>query len=136
MSDKVKSIIWWAVFFAMLITLITSWVTRAHAVDLMVASWYGPGFWGNPTASGEIYKPGFTAAHKTMPLGTNLLVCANAKCAKVKVNDRGPYIKGRELDLNRAVAAYLGIVDEGVATVNVIKLKKTGVTYGPRLGCL
>ena len=67
----------------------------------VLTSWYGPGFHGNLTANGERYNQhGLTAAHKTLPFGTRLRVCFE-RCAVVRVNDRGPYIHGRGLDLSK-----------------------------------
>jgi peptidoglycan lytic transglycosylase len=80
-----------------------------------LASWYGPGFKGLPTASGELYDPsGYTAAHKTLPLGTDLVVSYGGRSVEVTVNDRGPYVGGRELDLSRAAARDLGLTRVGV----------------------
>jgi rare lipoprotein A (peptidoglycan hydrolase) len=79
-----------------------------------VASWYGPGFAGRPTASGEIFDPSlFTAASKELPLGTWLYVRHQGKGVAVKVNDRGPYIHGRILDLSQAAAFSIGITGVG-----------------------
>jgi rare lipoprotein A (RlpA)-like double-psi beta-barrel protein len=75
-----------------------------------IASWYGPGFAGRPTASGAIYDPRlFTAANKELPLNTFLRVHFNGRCAVVLVNDRGPYAPGRVFDLSQATAEYLGL---------------------------
>lgn len=75
-----------------------------------VASWYGPGFEGNPTASGQIFDPSlFTAASKELPLGTWLFVQHEGRGVVVLVNDRGPYVEGRILDLSQAAAEALGI---------------------------
>lgn len=85
-----------------------------------VASWYGPGFRGKPTASGERFRPARrTAAHKTLPFGTVLLVTEPeaGRRVRVVVNDRGPYVPGRVLDLSRRAARRLHFVDAGVATV-------------------
>ena len=80
-----------------------------------LASWYGPGFKGLPTASGEPYNPhAYTAAHKTLPLGTDLVVSYGGRSVGVTVNDRGPYVGGRELDLSRAAARDLGLTQVGV----------------------
>jgi len=80
-----------------------------------LASWYGPGFQGLPTASGELYDPqGYTAAHKTLPLGTDLVVNYGGRSVQVTVNDRGPYVGGRELDLSQAAARDLGLTRVGV----------------------
>jgi hypothetical protein len=82
------------------------------------ASWYGPGFDGRTTASGAIFdQEGWTVAHKTLPLGTILLVSYGGRSVVVLVNDRGPYVAGRILDLSHGVAAALGTTHAGVATV-------------------
>ena len=84
------------------------------------ASWYGPGFDGNRTASGEIFDQwALTAAHRTLPFGTRLRVTntANGRSVVVRVNDRGPFVSGRVLDLSRAAADALGF--SGVATVRI-----------------
>ena len=89
------------------------------ATKVGLASWYGPGFEGQPTASGEIFDPqGFTAAHNTLPLGTELIVSYGARAVKVVVNDRGPYSAGRELDLSQGAAEYLGLTYAGVDYVD------------------
>ena len=88
----------------------------------MLASWYGPGFHGRTTANGETYNMyGYTAAHKTLPFGTQLRVCYSG-CVDVRINDRGPYIGSRELDLSHAAARQIGLVDPGVAQVQVTYL--------------
>ena len=75
-----------------------------------IASWYGPGFEGNPTANGDIFDPDlFTAASKELPLGTWLYVTHGGRGVVVLVNDRGPYVDGRILDLSQAAAESLGI---------------------------
>lgn len=84
------------------------------------ASWYGPGFHGRKTANGEKFNMyAMTAAHKTLPLGTMIKVTNkdNGEELVVRVNDRGPYIKGRVLDLSRGAAAKLGFEDQGVIPV-------------------
>jgi peptidoglycan hydrolase CwlO-like protein len=74
------------------------------------ATWYGPGFVGNHTASGAIFDPRlFTAAHRTLPFGTFVRVHYGGKCAIVLINDRGPYIYDRIIDLSQAAGQYLGI---------------------------
>jgi rare lipoprotein A len=84
-----------------------------------LASWYGPGFEGLPTASGEPFDPyGYTAAHKTMPLGTELLVSYGGRSVQVTVNDRGPYVGARELDLSQGAAEYIGLTQAGVDYVD------------------
>lgn len=87
-----------------------------------LASWYGKDFHGRKTANGEVYDMYMlTAAHKTLPLGvyarvTNL---ENGKEVKVKVNDRGPFIRGRFLDLSYGAAKELGMVEAGVGRVEL-----------------
>jgi len=91
-----------------------------------LASYYGDEFIGRSTASGEAYDPdGFTAAHKTLRFGIRLEVTnpANGKTVTVRVNDRGPFVEGRLIDLSRAAAAALGILTTGVATVEVRVLR-------------
>ncbi len=93
-----------------------------------VASWYGgnDGFEGKPTASGEIYDGSqMTAAHRTLPLGTLVDVknLDNGRSARVRINDRGPFVKGRILDLSRTAAAALGVTGPGVAMVRLTVVK-------------
>jgi rare lipoprotein A len=87
-----------------------------------VASWYGPGFHGQPTASGTIYNQDeLTAAHQTLPLGTRVLVTNlnNGLAVEVLVNDRGPFARGRIIDLSHAAAHVLGMVGPGTAPVRL-----------------
>ena len=93
--------------------------TSASSAGTMLASWYGPYFHGRLTANGEIYNMhGITAAHKTLPFNTKLRVCYEG-CVDVRINDRGPYIGARELDLSAAAAGQIGLIDPGVANVEV-----------------
>ena len=88
----------------------------------VITSWYGPGFNGRLTASGSRYNQnGLTAAHKTLPFGTKLKVCYK-RCAVVRVNDRGPYIHGRGLDLSKGAAYAIGLTNSGVGRVKVTRL--------------
>jgi rare lipoprotein A len=91
---------------------------RAQA-ETALASWYGSELAGSPTASGEPYDPyGYTAAHKTMPLGTELVVSYGGSAVQVTVNDRGPYIPGRDLDLSQGAAEAIGLDAAGVDYVD------------------
>ena len=82
------------------------------------ASWYGPGFDGRPTASGAIFDQyGWTVAHRTLPLGTILLISRGDRSVLALVNDRGPFVGGRILDLSKGVAEALGTIQAGVASV-------------------
>ena len=86
------------------------------------ASWYGPDFHGKRTSNGEIYNMyAMTAAHKTLPLGTYVRVhnMANGREAVVRINDRGPFVKGRIIDLSYAAAKQLGVVGPGTAPVRI-----------------
>lgn len=92
---------------------------RSHTGE---ASWYGPGFNGKKTASGEIFDDSkLTAAHKTLPLGTKARVTrlSTGDSVDVDINDRGPFIAGRIIDLSKAAARALGIIDSGTAIVRV-----------------
>jgi len=91
------------------------------------ASWYGKKFHGRPTASGEIYDMyKRSAAHKILPLGTfvNIVNLENGRSAVVRINDRGPFVKGRIVDLSYASAKDLGIVKKGTADVRLVALGK------------
>jgi len=90
-----------------------------------VASWYGHPFHGRRTASGEIYDmEKMTAAHRELPFGTRLRVenLQNGRVTEVRINDRGPFVKGRILDLSRAAARELGILGPGTARVRLLSL--------------
>ena len=96
--------------------------TSASSAGTMLASWYGSYFHGRTTANGETYNMyGITAAHKTLPFGTELRVCYQG-CVDVRINDRGPYIGARELDLSYGAAKAIGLVEPGVATVSITYL--------------
>ena len=87
-----------------------------------VASWYGPGFHGKKTTSGTVYdQHGMTAAHQTLPLGSSVEVTnlTNGKTVTVLINDRGPFAKGRIIDLSYAAARAVDMVRPGTAPVRV-----------------
>jgi rare lipoprotein A len=87
-----------------------------------LASWYGTKFHGKRTASGEVFnQEKFTAAHRTLPWGSRVKVTNldNGKSVAVRINDRGPYGKGRIIDVSRAAARALGMVGRGITTVQV-----------------
>ncbi len=99
---------------------------------VVMASWYGEELRGSTTASGEPFNPdGFTAAHKSLPLGTRLAVCKD-ECAQVRINDRGPFTPGRDLDLSKAAAQKIGV--EGVEEVQVEQTSSQPVTELPKTG--
>lgn len=90
--------------------------------EVGIASWYGPGFHGNLTANGEVYDMhGVSAAHKTLPFGTIVRVVEleTGRSIVVRVNDRGPFVEGRIIDLSRGAAEELGIADKGITKVGL-----------------
>lgn len=90
--------------------------------EIGIASWYGPGFDGNLTANGEVYDmDGISAAHKTLPFGTVVEVVEfdTGNRIVVRINDRGPFVEGRIIDLSRGAAEELGIVAKGITRVGL-----------------
>jgi len=103
---------------------ITSWYAR-HLTQGGIASWYGPRFHGRRTASGERFdQDKMTAAHRTLRFGTIVVVTKpkNGRSVEVRINDRGPFIRGRIIDLSRAAAAELGIKKAGLARVRILPI--------------
>ncbi|NJK34055.1 MAG: septal ring lytic transglycosylase RlpA family protein [Oscillatoriales cyanobacterium SM2_2_1] len=99
-----------------------SQVSRVVASITGLASWYGPGLAGRPSASGEIFNPDqLTAAHPSLPFGTLVRVInpTNGRSVVVRINDRGPFHGNRVLDLSTAAARELGIISVGVATIRM-----------------
>src|SRR5690242_14367042 len=87
-----------------------------------IASWYGPGFHGRRTANGEVYDQyELTAAHQTLPLGTRVMVTSltNGRGVEVRINDRGPFVGGRIVDLSYAAASVLRMVGPGTMPVRL-----------------
>ncbi len=85
-----------------------------------IASWYGPGFHGRRTANGERYNQhGLTAAHKSLPFGTRVLVTnlVTGRSVMVRINDRGPFVRGRVIDLSAGAAKAIGVYGRGTAPV-------------------
>jgi rare lipoprotein A len=94
----------------------------AFYTELGIASWYGKEFHEKPTATGEIYDMyAMTAAHRTLPLGTWVVVTdlETQRSVRVRINDRGPFVKDRIIDLSYGAADELGIVDKGTTEVEV-----------------
>jgi rare lipoprotein A len=97
----------------------------------VVASWYGPEFHGRPTASGETFDMhAMTCAHKEYPFGTRLRVTntANGKSVECIVNDRGPFVKGRDIDLSLAAAQKIDLIGSGTAPV-VVEVQGRDASY-------
>lgn len=89
-----------------------------------LASYYGPGLAGRPTASGEKFNPkAFTAAHRKLPFGACLRVVnmENGRSVEVRVNDRGPFVQGRVVDVSTAAAKQLGMTEKGLARVRLYR---------------
>ncbi len=101
---------------------VVSYVSAQEFRQYGNASWYGNQFHGKRTASGESYDMHeFTGAHRDLPFGTVIKVknLRNGREVVVRVNDRGPFIKSRIVDLSRAAASMLGIVSRGTARVSI-----------------
>lgn len=96
---------------------------RWYSYESGIGSYYGRGFYFNKTAAGDWFLPGpfYTAAHKTLPLGTKVLVVnrENGKRVVVRINDRGPYVDGRIIDLTYAAARRIGLYQPGTAKVTI-----------------
>ncbi len=92
----------------------------------VVASWYGPGYAGRRTATGEVFDPNkFTAASKTLPLGSIVRVTnvRNGRSVDVRINDRGPVARGRSVDLSPAAAKKIGLTKDGVDRVRITMVR-------------
>jgi rare lipoprotein A len=93
---------------------------------MTMASWYGPGFQGHRTSSGQIFNRNrLTAASRTLPLGSRVRVTNpdNGSSVVVRINDRGPYVRGRGIDLSEGAAERIGVARRGVARVRVVRLE-------------
>ena len=97
-------------------------IPAASGTETGMASYYSETYNGKKTANGEIYNSSdYTAAHKTLPFGTKVKVTnlSNGKTVKVRVNDRGPYVSGRIIDLTRTAARKIEMVNTGVVKVKI-----------------
>jgi rare lipoprotein A len=104
------------------------WLAQASFAQAQsgLASFYGHELAGNRTASGERFNPaGYTAAHRQLPFGTRLKVTnlANGRSVVVRINDRGPHVRGRIIDVSLAAARSLGMVGRGLAQVRIERLR-------------
>lgn len=101
---------------AMVVALLVMLVTPVRA-EAVIASWYSM---GHTTANGEPYNPdGLTCAHKTLPFGTRVRVTYRGRSVICRINDRGPFIHGRSIDLSRGTARAIGMLNAGVARVDI-----------------
>ncbi len=107
-------------------TTFTDRTYLAQGIRSGKASWYGPGFHGRYTANGEIFNQNaLTAAHRSLPFGTKVRVTNvnNGRSVVVRINDRGPFAKGRVIDLSAAAAHNLGMIHHGVVPVRLEVLR-------------
>ncbi|HPI38841.1 MAG TPA: septal ring lytic transglycosylase RlpA family protein [Ignavibacteriaceae bacterium] len=98
----------------------------------MRASWYGPRFHGRMTANGETFdQEALTAAHRKLRFGTLLRLTnpENNRMVIVRINDRGPFIHGRHIDVSKAAAEELGMIQKGVTRLNVEQISLKGVNF-------
>lgn len=124
-----------AALAAALVALLATGCAGRRPITAGDASWYGPGYRGKPTASGDRFRPAQrTAAHRTLPFGTVLRVQYGARTVRVVVNDRGPFVDGRVLDLSQGAARRLGMIDAGVVPVTFTEVGCKRRYDGPR-GC-
>jgi rare lipoprotein A len=107
-------------FFVMMLLISSPAYAGYNIKKDIIASWYGEEFHGRITASGEVFNQNdFTAAHRSFPFGTELIVTYNDKSVRVRINDRGPYKKCRKLDLSKAAADALGC---GLCVVTIMRI--------------
>jgi rare lipoprotein A len=111
----------WAILYIVTYTLLITSCAR-KVTETGKASYYADKFNGRKTANGEVfYNSKLTAAHKTLPFGTKVKVTnlRTGKSVKVRINDRGPFVAGRSIDLSKSAAAKIGMVGEGVGNVKL-----------------
>ncbi|MFW5994547.1 MAG: septal ring lytic transglycosylase RlpA family protein [Spirochaetia bacterium] len=119
MSRRLTTVV---VFTAVVAFTAVATASACESVDAGTASWYGGRFQGRRTASGEIFDTNeFTAAHRTLPFGTVVEVTNtdNDESVEVRITDRGPFVQDRVIDLSRAAAVELEMLEDGVAEVSV-----------------
>jgi len=123
----VKEWLLYVIISITLVGLIVLYQVAGPYYETGIASWYGPGFHGNLTANGEVYDMyGVSAAHKTLPFGTIVRVVEieTDRSIVVRINDRGPFIEGRIIDLSKGAAEKLGIVEKGITEVGLRILRR------------
>jgi len=105
--------------------IVYPWPKKARFYERGIASWYGPGFHGRRTANGEVFNQhALTAAHPRLPFGTRVLVVREdtGETVIVRINDRGPFVAGRVIDLSYAAAKAIGLEHKGTAPVSLYVL--------------
>lgn len=111
--------------FALLLSLLSLFLITESYASTGKASWYGPGFHGRKTASGERFNQwAMTAAHRTLKFGTLVRVTHKGKSVIVRINDRGPFTRGRIIDLSKGAARKIGCKGVCVVNVSVVGHKK------------
>lgn len=116
------SLTWWKTIILIVAILIYLGILLGSALA-DVASFYGGKHHGRKTASGERFNQhALTAAHRTLPFGTRVRVSHAGRSVVVRINDRGPFVKGRTIDLSYAAARQLGMIGKGVVRVSITKL--------------
>ena len=107
------------------VLILQSCTASRYETGYPVASWYGPEFQGKPTSSGEIFNMyAYTCAHKEYPFGTILKITnlSNNRSVTCVVNDRGPFVSGRDIDLSYASAKEIGLIEPGTSSVRIQSL--------------
>ena len=125
--SPVRDVILYLVASVALVGLIVFYYFAGPYNEVGIASWYGPGFHGNLTANGEVYDMyRISAAHKTLPFGTIVKVVEieTGRSVVVRINDRGPFVEGRIIDLSKGAAQKLGIVEKGITKVGLRILRR------------
>jgi len=128
------------IFTILFVSVIVPFQLMAQSTDVFrqegIASWYGREFEGRPTASGEIFDSSqLTAAHPSLPFGTRLIITNqhNNRSVTVRVNDRGPFVPARIVDVSRAAAEQLDMITTGTAPVSVVSIDRI-VISNPAVG--
>lgn len=119
-----REILFIAIALILVVVAVIYLTTYEHYDQVGIASWYGPGFHGKRTANGEIYDMyAYTAAHPTLPFGAIVKVVnletKEKKSVVVRINDRGPFVKGRIIDLSFTAAQEIGMIEKGTARVGL-----------------
>ena len=126
MKQKQLQIAEWAVMVALIVAipLIVVGKVVGDRHGLVTASWYGEKYRGKPTASGELFDPDkLTAAHRTLPFGTRVKCTLGPRTVIVTITDRGPFVKGRAIDLSRKAFSQLAHTDAGLLQIKLEVLR-------------
>lgn len=132
----------WGIPLLCLVLFVLFWISllmaamSAHAeTEIGVASWYGHGFYGHRTACGQTYTGrGMTAAHKHLPCGTHVRVTSGSRSVEVVITDRGPYVRGRVIDLSGDARRALGMGGTAQVQLTIIGSAVRNRTWAGRVG--